>query len=109
MSDYSIGLLILIAAGGITYLLVRSLLIGNQTFLAKDRPNERSLHTRVIPRGGGLAIVGVIALLWATLSVVSSHQQRTDIFLLCGLVAVCGVGFADDSNSLSAIGRLIIE
>ena len=109
MSDYSIGLLILIAAGGITYLLVRCLLIGNQNFLANDRPNERSLHTRVIPRGGGLAIVGVIALLWATLSVVSSHQQRTDIFLLCGLVAVCGVGFADDRNRLSAIGRLIIE
>ena len=61
MSDYSIGLLIQLATGGITYLLVRCLLIGNQNFLANDRPNERSLHTRVIPRGGGLAIVGVIA------------------------------------------------
>jgi len=109
MSDYAIGLLVLAVAGGITYLFVRWLLMGNQKLLAIDRPNERSLHTRVVPRGGGLAIVGVTALLWVTLSVVSGHQQRTDVFLLSGLVAVCGVGFADDRNSLSATGRLIIE
>ena len=109
MSDYAIGLLVLAAAGGITYLLVRWLLMGNQKLLAIDRPNERSLHTRVVPRGGGLAVVCVIALLWVTLSVVSGDQQLIHVILFGGLVAVCGVGFADDRDSISAIGRLIIE
>ena len=109
MNHYSIGLLVLAVAGGITYLLVGWLLMGNQKFLAVDRPNERSLHTRVVPRGGGLAVVCVIALLWVMLSVVSGDQQLIDVILLCGFVVVCGVGFADDHNRIPAIGRLIIE
>ena len=109
MNHYSIGLLVLAVAGGITYLLVRWLLMGNQKFLAVDRPNERSLHTRVVPRGGGLAVVGVIALLWVMFSVVSGDQQLIDVILFGGFVAVCGVGFADDRHRIPAIGRLIIE
>src|SRR5260370_7904553 len=32
-----------------------------------DRPNERSLHVAPIPRGGGIAVVGAIVLVWLAL------------------------------------------
>lgn len=70
-----------------------------------DVPNHRSSHDRVVPRGGGLAIVAV-ALGGAVLAAPLASTPRVWAALACG-VAVAGVGLVDDISTLSAKSRLV--
>jgi len=70
-----------------------------------DRPNERSSHTRPVPRGGGLAVMAVAVAGWLVLATVS------DALLPVGLIALLGgllalMSFIDDVRSLGAGLRL---
>lgn len=65
---------------------------------ALDEPRERSLHDRVTPRLGGLAIflgVAASALIWLPLD----SETRS---ILLGAVAITGVGLVDDVFDLPA-------
>lgn len=70
--------------------------------LALDHPNERSLHTRPLPRTGGLAIhVGLLAA-WLSLSPAFDT--------LAGLVLFLAVGsFLDDRWGLPVLLRLAVH
>lgn len=75
-----------------------------------DRPNERSLHTRVTPRGGGLGIVlavlGVAA--WGTASgrVAPGLQSGLTVFLGAAW-SIAAVSLWDDFRSLGAGWRFL--
>ena len=47
-----IGWLVMLIAGGATYFVLWGLLVRGPRLLPVDEPNERSLHTVPIPRGG---------------------------------------------------------
>jgi len=66
-----------------------------------DRPNQRSSHSAPTPRGGGLAIVAVLALGWATVT-----ELRAPAVLLLLLAAV---GFVDDLRDLPVRLRLMVQ
>lgn len=67
-----------------------------------DKPNERSSHTRVVLRGGG--IVFTIALwIW---SIVYGFQYP---WLLVGVTLAAGVSFVDDIHSLPDSIRLVVQ
>ena len=67
-----------------------------------DKPNERSSHTRVVLRGGG--IIFTIALwIW---SVVFGFQCP---WLLAGVTLAAGVSFVDDIHSLPDSLRLVVQ
>jgi UDP-N-acetylmuramyl pentapeptide phosphotransferase/UDP-N-acetylglucosamine-1-phosphate transferase len=74
-------------------------------FTALDHPNERSLHTRPVPRGGGVAIVLAAVLT----SAVGYHFTTlpSGFFILgaAGLV-VAVISFIDDQRALSATIRI---
>ncbi len=73
-----------------------------------DRPNARSSHQAVVPRGGGTAIaLSVLAALW-----LASPGRALDhgaVPVLLGGVALALIGLADDRASLSAFTRLLAQ
>lgn len=83
----------------ISVALNRALLSDGLRHLALDQPNERSLHSKPIPRSGGIAIVlAMMAALWTNESA----------WPFWGLAAVLSfVSFADDRMSLSVGVRLL--
>ena len=67
-----------------------------------DKPNERSSHTRIVLRGGG--IIFTIALwIW---SVVYGFQYP---WMLAGVTLAAGVSFIDDFHSLPDSLRLVVH
>ena len=67
-----------------------------------DKPNERSSHTKVVLRGGG--VIFTIAL-WVW-SIVYGFQYP---WMLAGVSLAAGVSFVDDIHSLPDLPRLIIH
>jgi UDP-N-acetylmuramyl pentapeptide phosphotransferase/UDP-N-acetylglucosamine-1-phosphate transferase len=74
---------------------------------ALDVPNQRSSHTRPIPRGGGLVIVvGFLLGLWVWQTAGGGLSPRA-LGWLAGALLVAGVSFVDDLHPLPAIPRLL--
>ena len=73
-----------------------------------DRPNERSSHQRVVPRGGGTAIaLSVLVALWLARPFWADRPGALAILL--GGVALALIGLADDRAGLSAFTRLVAQ
>ena len=64
-----------------------------------DKPNERSSHSTIVLRGGGI-IFSLSMIVWAVLMVVQGNAIAPYLPFLCGLVLICGVSFWDDVKSL---------
>jgi UDP-N-acetylmuramyl pentapeptide phosphotransferase/UDP-N-acetylglucosamine-1-phosphate transferase len=75
--------------------------IGRRLML--DRPNERSLHGRPVPRSGGIAIAAGIAA-WAAASHGTALQGVGTILAIAGALAL--ISLADDVLRLPALLRL---
>jgi len=61
-----------------------------------DRPNSRSSHTKVTPRGGGLAIVAVAVLAAAAAAVLYPHAAVRLGATVIPAVAIAAVSWIDD-------------
>jgi UDP-N-acetylmuramyl pentapeptide phosphotransferase/UDP-N-acetylglucosamine-1-phosphate transferase len=90
-----------LVSAGVTHVLCR---LGTR-FTVLDHPNERSLHTRPVPRGGGLAIVLAAVL---TSAVVSCFTRLPSEFFVLGAagLAVAVISFIDDQRALNATIRI---
>ena len=73
-----------------------------------DKPNERSSHTTIVLRGGGI-IFSLSMIAWAVLMVVQGNDITPYLPILCGLVLICGVSFWDDVRSLPDSVRLVAQ
>lgn len=72
-----------------------------------DKPNERSSHSTIVLRGGGIIfLVGV--LLWAVLSLCGGSTDVYPWFLLAVTLAA-GISFVDDIHSLPDSVRLVVQ
>ena len=70
--------------------------------IALDRPNARSLHDRVVPRVGGLVVVGITA----TFGLVAT----TGLGVLAGMAgALMLLGWLDDRHGLPVGVRLVVQ
>ena len=67
-----------------------------------DKPNERSSHTKVVLRGGGI-IFTVSLWLWSI--VYGFHYP----WLLAGVTLAAGISFVDDIHSLPDSLRLVVQ
>jgi len=92
-----------VIAGVLLYLLLK---FGSR-ILAHDRPTERGLHDRVVPRGGGVIIVIATALCGAGLSLAGTGDGL-DWPVVFALSAIAAMGFADDHFGLSVRFRLLL-
>lgn len=75
-----------------------------------DRPNERSSHSTVVLRGGGV-IFSLAMVAWAGMTALQGDWQMVVSYLpfLMGLLMVAGVSFADDIRSLPDSVRLVVQ
>ena len=101
-----------------TYLLILVLLLLAELIYFKiadhfniiDKPNERSSHSSIVLRGGGV-IFSLSMVAWAVMMGVQGEWQVVSDYLpfLCGLLLVAGVSFWDDVRSLPDSVRLVVQ
>jgi len=114
----------------ITYIIIFAILLALELvyfriadkFNIIDKPNERSSHTTIVLRGGGI-IFAISILVWMGLQMVLETFGTSDIsrahgewFLVkdylpfvVGLVLICGISFWDDVHSLPDSVRMIVQ
>jgi Fuc2NAc and GlcNAc transferase len=74
-----------------------------------DVPNERSSHTTVTPRGGGLSILLVCSITLIAFAAFGLISRHLAIALVGGGIGVGAVGFLDDRQPLPAGLRLAVH
>ena len=75
-----------------------------------DKPNQRSSHSTIVLRGGGI-IFSLAMVVWAVMMAVQGECQTVMSYLpfLAGLLMVAGVSFWDDVKSLPDSVRLVVQ
>ena len=103
------ALLLLLLGSLASYSLLSFLLRKNSSILVPDRPNTRSLHSQVVPKGGGLVIIvstasliGIYQAMYQSITVIPVL-----IALLVGCIAV--LGWFDDRHNLRIRSRIIVQ
>lgn len=104
----SVLLIVLLFTALLSWYLVGRLIALLNTHQIVDRPNERSLHQGVVPRGGGLVIVALLLVILLVMAVVS---QRYSVFAGLSLLvfAWAALSWWDDRWDLSARKRLLFQ
>lgn len=73
-----------------------------------DKPNERSSHSTIVLRGGGV-IFTISMIAWAIMMVAQNNDVVPYLPFLGGLVLIAGVSFWDDVHSLPDSVRLVAQ
>lgn len=75
-----------------------------------DKPNERSSHSSIVLRGGGV-IFSLAMVAWVVMMIVQGEWSVVVEYLpfLVGLLLVAGVSFWDDVKSLPDSVRLVVQ
>jgi len=75
-----------------------------------DKPNERSSHSTIVLRGGGI-IFAISILVWFLWQMVQGEWLTVQGYMpfLIGLVLIAGVSFIDDIHSLPDSLRMVVQ
>ena len=80
-----------------------------------DKPNERSSHSTIVLRGGGI-IFAISMVIWSLTPFPSPMGEGSTTLgiveywpFVVGLVLVCGVSFVDDIHSLPDSLRMVVQ
>ena len=75
-----------------------------------DKPNERSSHSRIVLRGGGI-IFTISILIWLMWQMVHGEWSIVQEYIpfIIGLVFVAGISFWDDVQSLPDSLRMLVQ
>jgi len=94
-----------VAAFAISMWFTRQFCSPNSIVFILDHPNDRSLHDRPVPRGGGLAIL--IAIIACGTTVALFHPDHELAVIAVGVFIVAVVSFLDDRCSIPPHYRLV--
>jgi UDP-N-acetylmuramyl pentapeptide phosphotransferase/UDP-N-acetylglucosamine-1-phosphate transferase len=123
-SDTAVALALLSLGGlvfGTAAWLTRRLAAAQTPLARLDQPNERSLHAAPTPRGGGLAIVGGLALGvllglaadallgWRALSPLAAARPEPALWLLGAALLMAAISFWDDQVGLAPAPRFAVH
>ena len=102
----------------LTYIIIAVLLVAAELIYFRiadkcniiDKPNERSSHSTIVLRGGGI-IFAISIIVWMIWQMVQGEWLTVNGYLpfVVGLVLVCGVSFVDDIHSLPDSLRMIVQ
>ena len=75
-----------------------------------DKPNERSSHSTIVLRGGGI-IFAISMIIWLILQMVNGEWGIVNDYLpfIVGLFLIAGLSFVDDIHSLPDSVRLVAQ
>ena len=101
-----------------TYLIIVVLLLAAELLYFRiadkcniiDKPNQRSSHTTIVLRGGGI-IFAISILVWMAWQMVLGNWGAVQEYLpfIIGLLLICGISFWDDIHSLPDSVRLVVQ
>lgn len=99
-----------------TYIIIAVLLLAAELIYFRiadkcniiDKPNERSSHSTIVLRGGGI-VFSLSMIAWAVLMVVQGNDFIPYIPFLMGLLMVAGISFVDDIHSLPDSLRMAVQ
>ena len=99
-----------------TYIIIAVLLLAAELLYFKiadkcniiDKPNERSSHTTIVLRGGGI-IFTISMIAWAIMMIATGKDIVPYLPFLCGLLLVAGISFVDDIHSLPDSLRMGVQ
>ena len=94
--------LALLTSGAVCGVLTPVVIVGLRKAGTFDLPNDRSSHSHVLPRGGGIAIV--VSVLVTAL--VLGGRNSPAVQLLAVAVSLSILGFLDDRSGISPVARL---
>ena len=93
----------------ISYLIVAAILVAVELIYFRiadkcniiDKPNQRSSHTTIVLRGGGI-IFSISILVWMIWQMALGNWATVQGYLpfIIGLLLICGISFWDDVHSL---------
>ena len=100
----------------VTYLIIAAILVATELLYFRiadrfniiDKPNERSSHTTIVLRGGGI-VFSVSMIVWAVLMVAQGKGIAAYLPFLVGLILIAGISFWDDVRSLPDRVRLVVQ
>lgn len=102
----------------ITYLIIAAFLLAVELIYFRiadkcniiDKPNERSSHSTIVLRGGGI-IFAISILAWMVMQMIQGSWDTVNGYLpfIIGLVLICAVSFWDDIHSLPDSVRLVAQ
>ncbi len=98
------------------YIIIAALLIAAELLYFKiadhfniiDKPNERSSHSTIVLRGGGI-IFTISMIAWSVMMLVQGKDITPYLPFLIGLLLIAGVSFWDDVHSLPDSVRLVAQ
>jgi len=99
-----------------TYLIIAVLLLAAELIYFRiadkcniiDKPNERSSHSTIVLRGGGI-IFSLSMIAWAVMMIVQGQNIMPYLPFMIGLILIAGVSFWDDVHSLPDSVRLVAQ
>ena len=99
-----------------TYIIIAVLLLAAELVYFKvadkcniiDKPNERSSHSTIVLRGGGI-IFSLSMVAWAGMMAIQGKDITEYLPFLCGLFLIAGISFWDDVKSLPDSVRLVAQ
>ena len=100
----------------LTYIIISAILLTAELLYFRiadrfniiDKPNERSSHTTIVLRGGGI-VFSVSMIVWAVLMVAQGKCIAAYLPFLVGLILIAGISFVDDVHSLPDSVRLVVQ
>ena len=100
----------------ITYIVIAVLLFVAELLYFKiahhfniiDKPNERSSHSKIVVRGGGV-LFPLSMIVWAVMMIVQGNAISSYLPFLCGLIMIAGISFCDDVHSLPNSLRMAVQ
>jgi UDP-N-acetylmuramyl pentapeptide phosphotransferase/UDP-N-acetylglucosamine-1-phosphate transferase len=98
-------IVVVVAAFAISVWFTRQFCNPGSVVYILDHPNERSLHDRPVPRGGGLAII--IAIIVCGTVAALFYPERVLAGITLGILMVAAVSFLDDRYSVPPLYRLV--
>lgn len=101
-----------------TYIIIAVLLLAAELIYFRiadkcniiDKPNERSSHSTIVLRGGGV-IFAISMVIWMILQMVNGEWCTVQDYLpfMIGLLMVAGISFVDDIHSLPDSLRMVVQ
>jgi len=92
----------------LSYLGTRALVTLLRRKAVLDRPNERSSHVMPTPRGGGIAIIAAIAVIWVAFCAIG-ELAASSLVVVLGMAGLAVVSWIDDLRGLSPGVRLLAQ
>ena len=101
-----------------TYIIIAVLLVAAELIYFRiadkcniiDKPNERSSHSTIVLRGGGV-IFAISMVIWLGWQMVNGEWGKVQDYLpfMIGLLMVAGISFVDDIHSLPDSLRMVVQ